>query len=438
VACLLGSLLSGNAPAQEKPFTQPPIIAKPPPPVTDVVARTAGEAFTRGGVEANVMTRSETADQAGLEASHLLSVRPRVGFTTARYRGLQARLEGEAVVALSDPDGYNAAGSNGQPGRTVIADPETAEINQAWLDYRVRATTARIGRQRVVYDNSRWIGDVIWRQNQQTYDAAVLEAQAGRDTRASYAYIDAVRRIYGDVDDLPAANEDYASRSHLFHVEYTGLGLGRVVAYAYLLDLDNPATPLARDNSSATYGGFLQGSVTGQDGPGPRLNYRAEFAWQRDHGGSTLDYAAPYYAVELTAEAGRYSVGGGYEVLGSDGPAAVRAPLSTLHAFNGWADVFLTTPADGLRDLYATASIRLPGQVPLRVIYHRFGADQGPADYGHEWNVVASRRIARYFTGLVKYARYWAGDPFQQAPPPAAPVPAADKSVLWLQLEFAY
>ena len=42
--------------------------------------------------------------------------------------------------------------------------------------------------------------------------------------------------------------------------------------------------------------------------------------------------------------------------LNGNGAQAFQTPLATLHAFQGWADVFLTTPRDGLRDASATVS----------------------------------------------------------------------------------
>ena len=52
-------------------------------------------------------------------------------------------------------------------------------------------------------------------------------------------------------------------------------------------------------------------------------------------------------------------------MLGSDGGvAAFQTPLATLHAFNGWADLFLTTPARGLRAWWASVTFgtRRPGR----------------------------------------------------------------------------
>jgi len=424
--------------AQEKPFTQPPLIARPPVPPTQNVATNFTEAFSRGKFDLNALLRFEYADQRNLQESYLLSLRPRFGFTTATYLGFQGMIQAENVTALSHEDHYNAAGSNGQPGRTVIADPETTEINQAWISYNRFDTLLKGGRQRIVFDNSRWVGDVIWRQNQQTYDALLLENRSVKDLTLTYSYVSHANRIFGDVAGLALANQDYKSNSHLVHTEYAGFSWAKFVAYSYLLDFENEGNPTARNNSCATYGGFAQGSWTLDKSHNAKLNYRGEFAWQNDYGSSALNYSAPYYSIELTGDYDRFTLGGGYEVLGSNQDAGVRAPLSTLHAFNGWADVFLNTPANGLRDAYAVAAVKLPGDVPLRFLYHQFFSDQSSANYGQEFNVVASRKFGKYVTALVKYAHYQAGDSFQFAARPAAPTPSYDKDVFWGQIEFNY
>ena len=52
----------------------------------------------------------------------------------------------------------------------------------------------------------------------------------------------------------------------------------------------------------------------------------------------------------------------GYEVLEGDGSRAFQTPLATLHAFNGLTDQFLTTPPDGLEDLFLSLAASLPGE----------------------------------------------------------------------------
>ena len=102
-------------------------------------------------------------------------------------------------------------------------------------------------------------------------------------------------------------------------------------------------------NSCATYGGSFAGSAPVCDKV--KLDYRAEFAWQTDYADSPFSYGTEYYNVELGANVKPFVLGAGYEVLGSDNGQGFRTPLATLHAFNGWADVFAVTPCAGLRDI---------------------------------------------------------------------------------------
>jgi hypothetical protein len=434
------ALLASGALAQEKPFTQPPLIAKPPAPPPTTVATNLTEVFSKGKIGLNALLRYEYADQRNLKESYLGSIRTRFGFTTATYEGFQAQLEAENITALTDEDKFNAAGSNGQPGRTVIADPETTEINQAWVSYTKFDTTAKLGRQRIVFDNSRWIGDVIWRQNQQTYDAMLFQNKSVKNLDIIYSYVWHANRIFGDVTGLPIANQDLDSNSHLLHADYTGFQWAKLTGYVYLLDFNNDLpNVVARNLSSATYGGYLQGSRTWDKENNGKVNYRGEFAWQTDYGSSALDYSAPFLSVEVTGDYDRFTLGAGYEYQGSDNNQSLRMPFSTLHAFNGWADVFLTSPApsNGLQDLYAVAAVKLPYDIPLRALYHQFYSAKGGADYGREI-LVATKKIGKYVTLLVKYAHYEAGDAFQFAAPPAAPVAPYDKDVFWAQVEFNY
>ena len=91
---------------------------------------------------------------------------------------------------------------------------------------------------------------------------------------------------------------------------------------------------------------------------------------------------------------------GGYEVLGADTGVALtsfQTPLATLHKFNGWADKFLVTPPNGLRDLYALVGLyqaRLAGfdSVGLTATYHDYDSDRLSLNYGDEWDAAAGRQ----------------------------------------------
>ncbi|MFV4641100.1 hypothetical protein ACNJUF_21330, partial [Mycobacterium tuberculosis] len=87
-------------------------------------------------------------------------------------------------------------------------------------------------------------------------------------------------------------------------------------------------------------------------------------------------YTEDYLAAEGTVAHGPLGVTAGYEKLGGDGVHAFQTPMATLHKFNGWADLFLVTPAGGLQDWYGGFAYRfarvraLPG-LNAGVTYHR-------------------------------------------------------------------
>ena len=98
----------------------------------------------------------------------------------------------------------------------------------------------------------------------------------------------------------------------------------------------------------------------------------------------------------------------GQELLGGDASRAghrLLTPLATLHAFQGWADKFLVTPPQGVDDRYATLEAEWHG-LKAAASYHDYGAEALARDYGHEWNASLSRRFAKRFELLGKYADY--------------------------------
>jgi hypothetical protein len=370
------------------------------------------EAIAKGKFNLNSRLRFEYVDQDGApgitEPSYAPTLRTRFGYTTAPLYGFQGMLEGENITVIGPEDNFNAAGSNGTGYKPVVADPPTTELNQAWLSYNyTNWITAKVGRQRIALDNHRFVGDVAWRQNMQTFDAVTAEGKPLPGLNLFYGYIWDVRRVFGNVDGLPANNTDFQSASHLINVSYTGWKYARFVGYSYLLDLHNEA---GYANSSATYGGYVAGATPVSDKIS--INYRGEVAFQTDYADNPQEYQAEYYNAELGAAIKPVAFGGGYEVLGTDsndaGPGGVgfKTPLATLHAFNGWNDVFLATPSRGLRDAYGYVQVDLPAQIPLRGVFHKYDADSGGADFGHEFNVQATRKFGKYWSALLKYGYY--------------------------------
>ncbi|MCC5849267.1 MAG: alginate export family protein [Verrucomicrobia bacterium] len=374
----------------------------------------------RGGTPAlNLRLRAEYGDEDGKESSTALTARTRLAYTTAPWEGLSAGLEFEATRA-ADTDDYNAAGVTGNPDKTVIADPPSTELNQLFLRYTRGDITGVVGRQRLVLDNARFVGDVGWRQNNQTYDAVTLTFAPTEDLTLLYGYIDGVNRIFGSKSE--GAQRRLDSESHIVNLRYSGLPVGTIGVYGYLLDFDNAAAL-----SSDTFGVYLDGRVA--TGEGNAVAYRFEAATQRDNSASATEGDALYLAASGAYHFGPSLIGIGYERLeadvGEDSSFTFSTPLATLHAFNGWADKFLATPANGLEDVHVRASTLLTGDLRFTAVHHWFAATETSDTYGRELNLLLVKPLGSA-TLIAKYANYRADEL------------ATDTERLTLEINFAF
>jgi hypothetical protein len=374
-----------------------------------------GEMFSKGDANFFLRLRYESVDQEGFAenavAPTLLS---KITLSSATYKGFGFVVEGAGTINFDDD--YNST-VNGNTGYPVIADPELVELNQAYISYKNDTFGFKGGRQGINLDNQRFIGTVGFRQNDQTYDAVMATTTLVKGLSASYGYVWNVNRIFGN--EHPVG--DFDSDIHMFNAGYTVGGVGKLTAYGYLLDLTNAAAL-----SSKTFGARFAGKQKFSDAF--NVGYELEYASQSDHGANPADYSADYYHFAGTGSASGFTVGVGYELLGSDSGTSFKTPLATLHKFNGWADKFLATPAGGLSDLYVSAAFKVPGKgalggLLLKGVYHTFKSDVGSVDYGSELDLLISKKINKYVTASVKAAFYNA-DSF-----------ATDTDKIWITLQ---
>jgi len=359
------------------------------------------DALAGGTPSANLRLRAEQGDQEGKETATALTSRLRLGYVTGEWHGLDAGVEFSATRAADRGD-YNAAGVTGDPDKSVIADPPSTTLTQGFLRYRpVEHTSVTVGRQVIVLDNARFIGNVGWRQQYQTYDAVTVRSSPVEGLDLFYGYVDEVQRIFGS--KASGAKRALDSESHLVNVSYAGVPGVKLGAYAYLLEFENAAAL-----SSDTFGGYATGMAEVSEGS--KLSYRVEAATQEAAGNHPSDGSVAYLHGSLVFDAGGVQVGGGYEELGAEDGYAFQTPLATLHAFNGWADVFLSTPENGLEDMYLQVGAPLPGGLKGKAVYHWFSAAEGGMDYGEELDLVLARPVGKAAKVIAKYSNYRAGD----------------------------
>lgn len=377
-------------------------------------ADTLTDALTGGKASVSLQYRYEGVNQVGKLTANASTVRLRLGYETATFNGFGAMVDVESLKALGN--GYNST-ANGQAAYAVVADPEATEINQAYLSYSgIANTTVKWGRQRIRLDNERFFSNVFWRQNEQTFDAFTLTNKSLSDTTITAGYITNVNRVFSDnaLATTGAAAGNHKMGSTVLNANYKGWNFAELSGYAYLLDYDAASAFTAF--STNTYGLRLKGSTPLG---GNKLLYAAEYASQSDGHGNTINFKTNYTLLEGGIDITSAVFKLGYEVLGTDtgatGTATIKSfstPLALLHGFNGWADMFLATPAQGLKDTYVSANTKLAG-INLGAVYHDYRADKTTAaltssQLGSEWGLVATKAFDKNYVVGLKYADYQA------------------------------
>lgn len=359
-----------------------------------VQANSVTEALKSGKAKVDLRLRYESVDQDNAVAdASALTLRTRIGYTTGNVNGFSAVIEMEDNRIVLGEGDYTVGPSGYNPGEfSVIADPEFTELEQGFIQYKNKTVTAKLGRQVIALDNHRFIGHVGWRQDRQTFDAFSVKATPSKNLTLTYAYIDQRNRIFGQDADLD-------SKDHLFNASYK-TDYGTLGAYSYLLEVDN-----GTENSLDTYGFRFYGSAKSDS---VKWLYGLEFAQQSSET-ATTDFDADYIFLEAGAVVSGITAKLSYELLGSDdGAYGFSTPLATLHKFNGWADVFLGTPAQGLKDMAFTLSGKAMGG-SWSVIYHDFEADDATAevdDLGSEVDFLYAKKFGKNYSAGIKYAAY--------------------------------
>jgi hypothetical protein len=360
--------------------------------------------------------RYEGVDEDGFsEDANAGTLRGRFGFETGRIWSLSLLAEAELVRSLESD--YNDT-LNGKTQFPVVADPPTDEMNRLQLTSTIIPDTQlTLGRQRIIYDDHRFVGNSGWRQNEQTFDALRVVQRSLDHLTVDVAYVNQVNRVFGK--DSPVGR--YKGDNYLANVS-RDFAAGKLTGFAYMLDLEEAPT-----DSSGTLG--LRYTHKWKL-PRVELSNLLSYATQADRAGNPIDYRDEYYAGDLTAALGGWSVGGGIDLLQGDGVKGFSAPIGTLHRFQGWADKFLTTPPNGIDDRYLSVGYARKEAIGLdalsaNAVYHHFDAQRGSAHYGSELDLMLQGTWHK-LVASVTWAAYEAQD-F-----------AADTSKLWFQLEFIY
>jgi hypothetical protein len=381
---------------------------------------TFSEALAAGKILLESRLRYEGVDQAALKPGHALTLRTRLGFESADFNSMKFLVEFEDVRALDDD--YNST-TNGKTQYPTVADPIGTELNRFQVTWKpTDLTTVTAGRQRMILDDARFIGNAGWRQDEQTFDALKVDTTLGK-FNVTYAYIFQVNRIL-------AETADWDSDSHILNVTYNHSEALKVQAFNYLLDFEN-----SKANSSNTLGVRATGSTWLSS---VKLAYAAQYAKQKDYGFNPTRFDLSEYMLEGAATWDMFTFKVNYESLEGNGTRGFSTPLGTTHAFQGWSDVFATagnkTLPDGINNLsygltiagYTNAAFPLIKNPTLTIIHHGFETERTSRRIGGEWDIQATAGLTRNLSLLLKYAD------FERASPSFP----ASRQKFWFSLEY--
>lgn len=409
-----------------------------------------------------------------LKDAHGITLRSLVGWQTAPFHNFSFAAQLINVTKLDDnfndsTNGTLISGASNQPGTleyAKIVDPDYTGVNQLYMDWTgIRNNRLRIGRQQVNLDNVRFIGDIGFRQVMQVFDGASLLNKSLPDTEIFLAHYDRVRQIttkLRDNGDLDIAN-----------VKYRISPTESLVGYAYLSSFDDlgfgrawfgnggaagtAAGKNGNNNATANQGNKIFGARL--DGvhvfnPDWKGLYTAEYAKQSDYDNGDSRIDAHYYKIGGGAAYGNFSLRADQELLSSnDGKYAFQTPFGTNHLFQGWVDKFLTTPLEGIKDTFITATYKY-GDFTFFADYHILDSDEdfrtvgsGTATngnrYGKEWNAAVTYNYSSNIMTKVEYGKFTEDDHYSLLGGAATDVNAnrgriRDTEKLWLTVMYTF
>ena len=405
-----------------------PALAETPAAAADPIA-----AIAQGKPILDMRARYEEVDQANLaNDAQSFSVRTRLGWETASWQGFKALVEVENVFHLDD-NHYNVAvpggaSLNGKTQYPIINDPKVTELNRAQLAWTASPNlTVTVGRQRILIDDQRFIGNVGWRQDEQTFDAARADFKAGR-FQATYAYLFQVNRIFGQ-------SLDWRSDSHILNASFAADPKLKVEGFVYALDFGNAAV-----SSTLTRGVRLSGKAPA----GPlKLTYDATWARQGGYRNNTAAFSLDYWQASAALSSKRITVRADYEQLDGNGTRGFITPLATTHGFQGWADAFAAdggnkTDVDGLKDFNVSLALRPDLKLPFlpkpefMVRRHDFWAQRTGAKLAGEWDAQIQSPLTPRLTAALKYAAF----DRNAVVPVGTTIAPPSRTKVWLTLEF--
>lgn len=324
---------------------------------------------------------------------------------------------------------------------TLAADDNNFAFHEAWAEALLSDNfSLKLGRQEIIYDDSRIFGNVGWAQQARSHDAMLAKFKISENSKLDLGF---ALNANGEtlIDELYAINQYKTFQYAWFNTKINSIGLS-------LLALNNGVEYLNNAEQEVDYSQTLGGRLvynTGNLG----FNFSGYLQTGKLNGN---DVSANYLAGNVSYKLNtNFSIGAGAEYLSgkdmNDTSSDVKSfvPLyGTNHKFNGWMDYFYVgnhIGSVGLVDINAVLAYN-KDKFSAKLIPHFFSAAADIYDgtnkldnkLGTEIDFTVGYKIANNITLSAGYSKMFAEESLEYIK--EATNPTDNNSWGWVMFTF--
>ncbi len=311
----------------------------------------------------------------------------------------------------------------GETSQIYKADNNLFNIYEAWGSYNfTKASSIKLGRQELNYDNARFLGNLGWAQQGRSHDLLKYELNAANGVSfhagAAFNQEDVVsnpepRRLTGTF--YSGVNNYKTMQFMWFNKKYENSKFS-------LLFLNNGLQNAADSsvNFSQTIGGYAVKQIN-------KLKLESELYFQTGKDGAGRDISAYLVALNATLKAGSIPLTIGVDYLSGTDPNSTKNnafnPLfGTNHKFYGLMDYFFVGNGHqnkGLVDIYLKTKLKTGEKSSLSAHFHQFSseakiltesAEEMSSNFGTEVDLVFMTKISPEMTFHLGYSQLFGSE----------------------------
>ena len=295
------------------------------------------------------------------------------------------------------------------------SDNNGLAVHEAWGKVKFSPNFAvKLGRQEIIYDDSRMFGNVGWAQQGRSHDAAIFKFEnENYKLDLGVAYNQDSEALF---DNLYTVSGNYKAMQYAwYHKEWSNFK-------ASFLFLNNGLQNIVDDEVrySQTFGTHMKYKTTNA------LSFNANVYLQSGKDVADNDLSAYLLGLDLGYKASaKVNLGVGFEIQSGnayDGDASENKAFTpfygTNHKFNGFMDYFYVgnhANSVGLVDIYAKIGTKLGEKSSLTAFVHNFSAQADIAQdvekqLGTEIDLVYSHKLNKDVTIGAGYSQMLASE----------------------------